>query len=95
MNFEDRFDTYINQIFGDVSVREIIEKVYQNNLKFSFIAFNYVNPSKCKYAYMLEGYNKDWVYTSSDNRIAEYSNLPKGNYIFKVKASNEDGVWNN
>lgn len=68
---------------------------YQNNLKFSFIAFNYVNPSKCNYAFMLEGYNKDWVYTSSDNRIAEYSNLPKGNYIFKVKASNEDGVWNN
>jgi ligand-binding sensor domain-containing protein len=65
-----------------------------NNLKFSFIAFNYVNSSKCKYAYLLEGYDKDWIYTLSDNRIAEYANLPKGNYIFKVKASNEDGVWN-
>jgi signal transduction histidine kinase/ligand-binding sensor domain-containing protein/DNA-binding response OmpR family regulator len=66
----------------------------ENNLKFLFIVFNYVNPSKCKYAYMLEGYDKDWVNASSDQRMAEYANLPKGNYNFKVKASNEDGVWN-
>ncbi len=64
-----------------------------NNLKFSFIAINYVNPSKCKYAYMLEGYDKDWIYSSSESRIAEYANLPKGNYVFKVKASNQDGAW--
>jgi signal transduction histidine kinase/DNA-binding response OmpR family regulator len=43
---------------------------------------------------MLEGFDKDWIYTASDIRMAEYVNLPKGNYIFKVKASNEDGVWN-
>jgi len=66
----------------------------ENNLKFEFIGFNYVNPSKCKYAYMLEGYDKDWVYTTSTNRIVEYLNLPTGKYVFKVKASNEDGVWN-
>ncbi len=66
----------------------------ENNLKFDFIGFNYVNPSKCKYAYMLEGYDKDWVYTTSTNRMVEYLNLPTGKYVFKVKASNEDGVWN-
>ncbi len=66
----------------------------ENNLKFNFIGFNYVNPMKCKYAYMLDGYDKDWVYTASDTRMAEYVNLPSGKYIFKIKASNEDGVWN-
>jgi signal transduction histidine kinase/ligand-binding sensor domain-containing protein/DNA-binding response OmpR family regulator len=66
----------------------------ENNLKFNFIVFNYINPIKCKYAYMLEGFDKDWIYTTSDIRMAEYVDLPKGNYIFKVKASNEDGVWN-
>ncbi len=66
----------------------------ENNLKFDFILLNYINPLKCKYAYMLEGFDKDWIYTASDIRMAEYVNLPKGNYIFKVKASNEDGVWN-
>lgn len=44
---------------------------------------------------MLEGYDKDWIYCTSENRYAEYANLSKGNYIFKVKASNHDGVWNN
>jgi signal transduction histidine kinase/DNA-binding response OmpR family regulator len=43
---------------------------------------------------MLEGYDKDWIYCTSENRFAEYANLNKGNYIFKVKASNHDGVWN-
>ncbi len=65
----------------------------ENNIKFEFITFNYINPLKCKYAYKLEGFDKDWIYTSSENRIAEYSNLPTGKYTFKIRASNEDGIW--
>ena len=65
----------------------------ENNLRFEFITFNYINPLKCKYAYKLEGFDKDWIYTSSENRIAEYSNLPTGKYIFKIRASNEDDIW--
>ena len=66
----------------------------ENNIKFNFIAFNYINPYKCKYAYKLEGFDNDWVYTTSDKKTAEYSNLPQGKYEFKVKATNEDGIWN-
>jgi signal transduction histidine kinase/ligand-binding sensor domain-containing protein/AraC-like DNA-binding protein len=65
----------------------------ENNIKFNFISLNYINPLKCKYAYMLEGFDKDWVYTSADKKYAEYSNLPSGKYVFKVKSTNEDGIW--
>jgi signal transduction histidine kinase/ligand-binding sensor domain-containing protein/DNA-binding response OmpR family regulator len=83
-----------NEIKGLDKSKNIVLPHSSNNLKFSFISFNYINPSKCKYAYMLEGYDKDWIYCTSENRFAEYANLDKGNYIFKVKASNHDGVWN-
>jgi len=66
---------------------------FENNIKFEFISYSYINPLKYSYAYMLEGWDKDWIYTAADRRTAEYTNLPKGNYTFKVKASNEDGVW--
>jgi signal transduction histidine kinase/AraC-like DNA-binding protein len=66
---------------------------FENNIKFDFISFNYVNPSRCEYAFMLDGYDKNWFHTTADRRTAEYTNLPKGNYTFKIKASNEDGVW--
>ena len=82
------------EIKGLENTNNIVLPHSSNNLKFSFISFNYQNPSKCKYAYMLDGYDKDWIYCTSENRNAEYANLKKGNYIFKVKASNHDGVWN-
>lgn len=58
-----------------------------------FAALNYSNPEKNKYAYKLEGYDEDWIYTSANRRIASYSNMPAGEYRFQVKASNNDGVW--
>lgn len=67
-----------------------------NDRSFSieFAALHYSNPGKNQYAYMLQGQDKDWIYTNAARRIASYSNLPVGRYIFKVKASNSDGVWN-
>lgn len=67
---------------------------FENNLKFNFLSPNYTNPKKCKYSYILEGYDEKWTRTVANVHTAEYSNLPKGNYIFKVKTSNEDGTWN-
>ncbi|MGL5318356.1 MAG: two-component regulator propeller domain-containing protein [Bacteroidales bacterium] len=68
-------------------------KSSENNLKFSFIAYNFTNPERCQYAYMLEGYDKEWNYTSGENRLAEYVNLKRGTYKFKIKAANEDQTW--
>jgi ligand-binding sensor domain-containing protein/DNA-binding CsgD family transcriptional regulator len=59
----------------------------------AFAALNFVHPEKCEFIYMLEGFEEDWVETSSDRRIATYSNLKPGDYVFKVKASNNDGKW--
>jgi ligand-binding sensor domain-containing protein/signal transduction histidine kinase len=60
---------------------------------FEFSASNYASASKNKFAYKMEGFDKDWVYTDASNRIATYTNLDPGNYTFRVKASNGDGVW--
>ena len=60
---------------------------------FGFVALNYISPEKNQYAYMMEGFDRDWNYVGS-NRTATYTNLDPGNYVFKVKASNNDGIWN-
>lgn len=65
----------------------------QNMLSFEFAALNYTVPQKNQYAYKLEGADKDWT-NSGTRREATYSNLSGGNYVFHVRASNNDGVWN-
>ena len=59
-----------------------------------FAALDYSNPTKNAYAYKLEGFDNDWIYTNSVSRTAAYTTLPGGSYIFKVKGSNADGIWN-
>ena len=61
----------------------------------AFAALHYTNPAGNQYAYMLAGFDKDWIYSDANQRIASYSNLAPGEYTFKVKAANSDGVWNN
>ena len=58
-----------------------------------FVAFNYTNSKKNKYQYKLEGFDMDWK-DAGKERVATYTNLQKGNYIFRVKAANNNGVWN-
>lgn len=65
----------------------------QSVFTFEFSALNYVLSGKNQYAYMLEGFDKEWNYIG-DRRTATYTNLDAGTYIFRVKASNNDGVWN-
>lgn len=65
----------------------------QNFLSFEFAALEYTNPSQNQYAYQLIGVDKEWVY-SGTRRFADYPNLPSGTYTFQVKASNNDGIWN-
>jgi streptogramin lyase len=58
-----------------------------------FTALYYQAPQKIKYAYKLEGFDKDWIETDYKHRIATYTNLDGGSYTFKVKSTNNDGVW--
>lgn len=64
----------------------------QNTLSFGFAALNFIIPKQNHYAYMLEGFDKVWTYTDND-RVAKYTNLDPGVYVFKVKASNNKNIW--
>jgi len=74
--------------------QEISLNYNQNDLSFTFAALDYNNPSKNRYAYILEEYQKEWIETGADNRTASFTNLNPGKYVFRVKGSNNDGVWN-
>ncbi len=73
--------------------KKIILNYQQSILSFSFAALNYTSPEKNNYAYKLEGYDKDWV-SIGNKRDVTYTNLPHGSYTFRVKASNNDNLWN-
>ena len=62
-------------------------------LTFEFAALEYSAPAKNRYAYRMVGFNDDWI-ESGSVRAATYTNLPPGRYTFQVRASNNDGVWN-
>ncbi len=64
-----------------------------NIITFEWAALDFSTPSKNQYAYKLENFNEDWIYINN-NRSATFTNLPPGKYIFRAKASNNDGVWN-
>ncbi|ANW95345.1 hybrid sensor histidine kinase/response regulator [Wenyingzhuangia fucanilytica] len=71
--------------------KKISLKYDQSNLSFNFIALYFQNQEQVKYAYIMEGLDKDYI-NSGTNRIVNYSNLQPGSYTFKVKASS-DGNW--
>lgn len=77
-----------------LTTTEIVLNYKQSDFAFEFTALNYNLPQKNRFAYKMEGFNKDWIYTDANQRIASYTNLKHGNYIFRVKAANNDGIWN-
>jgi PAS domain S-box-containing protein len=62
-------------------------------ITFEFAALDFTAPEQNQYAYMMEGFDRDWI-PSGKGRTATYTNLDGGQYIFRVKASNNHGVWN-
>jgi len=81
-------------LLKDISVSDEIVLTYEQNVfSLGFIALNLTHSKKNQYAYMLEGLETDWNYVGN-LRNATYTNLDAGEYLFKVKASNNDGLWN-
>ena len=78
---------------GTLTNKEISLNHNQNVFSFNFIALSFSQSDKNKYAYKLEGFDKDWNYINN-KKTATYTNLDGGDYVFKVKASNNDGLWN-
>lgn len=78
-----------------ITQAEIIEIPYKkNNFSFEFTSLHFSSPTKNMYKYKMEGYDDDWFVTDYLRRFASYTNLPGGEYTFRVIASNNDGVWN-
>lgn len=65
----------------------------QNFFSIEFVAMSFTNAGKNQYAYKLEGFDQNWVFCKNQ-RVAAYTGIPPGNYTFRVKAANNDGVWN-
>jgi len=73
---------------------EIVLDYDQDVFTFEFAALDFTDPERNKYAYKMEGVDPDWVYTDANRRFATYTNLDPGSYVFTVKGSNNDGIWN-
>ena len=73
---------------------EAIDLSYRDNvISFEYTALNFVSPEKSLYAYRMERFEKNWNYVGQ-RRYVSYTSLPPGKYVFRVKGSNSDGVWN-
>ncbi len=70
----------------------IILQANQNSFSFRIAALGYQMPKMSKLMYRLDGFDKDWI-TMKESPIVTYSNLWHGDYLFRVKVSNSDGVW--
>ena len=84
---------------GDELMKEALSDSGQLSLSYSdrmfslqYAALSYVSPSKNQYAYRLDGFDSDWNYVGAQTK-ATYTNLPPGTYTFRVKATNNDGLW--
>lgn len=68
-------------------------KASQGNITIRYSALNFIHSEDNSYAYMMEGADHNW-HNIGNRREAYYSNLSPGKYTFRVKAANNDGVWN-
>ncbi len=82
--------------FPQVAVpTNVVDLTYnQDFFSFEFVALGYTAPHKNQYAYMLEGFDKNWV-SAGTRRYAAYTGVSPGTYVFRVRGSNSDGIWNN
>ncbi|WP_298474579.1 two-component regulator propeller domain-containing protein [uncultured Maribacter sp.] len=81
----------INKSIAETKKIEL--KYIENSFSFEFAALHFAAPDKNKFAYKLENFDSEWIVTTSDKRFATYTNLEPGDYVLKVKASNNDGLW--
>lgn len=80
-------DKVINQ------TKTIKLKYSENSFAIYFASLHFSAPSKNKYKYMLEGFDNNWIVKRSNEHFAKYTSLKPGKYVFKLYASNNDGVW--
>jgi len=88
LNKEMSFDKPV----WEIEMLELSHKDYV--FSFEFAALDFTAPEMNRYAYKMEGLDEHWIYTDVDKRFANYTTLSPGEYVFRVKGSNNDGIWN-
>ena len=98
--FNRPFATLEEDVQGRISsempsyTQKIVLPYQYNNFSIEFASLTYMNPELNRYAYQLEGFDDTWQHVSAKHRHASYNNLESGTYQFRLKATNENGVWN-
>ena len=72
--------------------QELVLSHDENIFSVQYAALDYTNPQNIQYAYILDGFEKQWTFADRQRSVT-YTNLPKGDYIFRVRSTNSDGVW--
>jgi signal transduction histidine kinase len=88
-----QFQLFDKLVKGANELSEIVLDYDENYFSFEFSSLSYYSPAKNQYAYILEGVDKEWVHSGSRHYVG-YTNIDPGKYVFKVKGTNSDGVWN-
>lgn len=85
---------------GQIYMQEALENVtelripYQDNaFSLEFASLDFTEPYKNHYAYKMDGFDRDWLYTTSEQRLITYTNLDPATYTFRVKGTNSNGTW--
>lgn len=81
------------RVHNPYGLERLVLSYRDDSLDFEFAALAYANPARNQYRYRLEGFDREWVAAGS-RRFARYANVPPGDYVFRVRGSNQDGVWN-
>lgn len=79
---------------GERLLPDLVLDHHEKIFSFNFAALHFASPEKNRYRYRLEGFQDEWVETDARQRFAQYTNLDADDYVFRVQASNPDGVWN-
>lgn len=77
----------------NINTASVINLKYKQNFALSFVGLNYTAPEQNQYEYKLEGFDKNWINIGNASTVS-YTNISPGNYVFRVRASNNNGVWN-
>ena len=93
LNNEDFSDEKKNRLHEINNSGELVLSYKDTQFSLSFSSLYYKDPLIIEYAYMLEGFDNDWVITDASRNNASYSNLSPGTYTFKVKSTNASGIW--
>ena len=82
-----------NRIINIEDRKEIILQPHENSFNIEFAALDFTRTERNQYSYRMEGLDENWVHAGT-RRIANFNRVPSGSYVFHIKGSNNDGVWN-